>query len=756
MAIFRKNIWTIFYIFVLGNFIFLCFISYLKWNNIHKEYAKDQTHLVKLVSNAMHALLLSQESTLDILGHQLLKEKNPELLDDLITLNPSIIAYGFTDVNGTYLYVNSKFDKTKLPNLRQNPLTKDSFDYTLTQNKMVLGRTYFIPGGERWGIPIRKTIFDKMGNAKGVMTAGLNIEGSFRLFSENISLGKYNQVSFLRNHDKFVQYRSSNTIVPKKTYDSAVLENFFDTIIDKLTIENNISLDELKKSRNIYLTEAYDTKQKALEQIAIKYDPRYELWTLSNIDHKQIDEDFIKNFAIYVLIFFLINSLAFVLFKIISNAERQRRNDLIYEATHDNLTKLPNRNYLQQNINHWIYEDAPAFSLYYIDMDHFKSINDSFGHEYGDLLLIEFSKRLLDMVRKDSTVIRQGGDEFIILTYRHEIQDIRTHAKTLLDTITSSYHIRQLKFNIGASIGIAQFPQHGKTLDMLLRAADIAMYEAKKHKNSICLFAQDMQTSYLSRLNLEQALHTALKENEFYMVYQPQLDQNGSIYGVEALVRWKHPSIGLIPPDEFIPIAEASGIMPKLGHFILTQTLYDIKQLQEQTNVSFQTSINISVKQFMENNFIEKLSQEIESASVKNIALCLEITENLFIEDIHYIIPILEEIHKMGISISMDDFGTGYSSLSMLKDLPIDELKIDKSFVQTILEDKTTRKMVQSIIAIGKNLELFIVAEGIETVEQEMLLKVFGCDRFQGYLYAKPLSYEELKKFLSSQNKINK
>lgn len=750
MAIFRKNIWTIFYIFVLSTFIFLCFICYVKWNNIHEEYAKDQAHLVKLVSNSMHSLLLSQESTLNILGHQLLKEKNSELLDDLIVLNPSVIAYGFTDINGTYLYVNSKFDKTKLPNLRHNPLTKDSFEYTLTQNKMVLGRTYFIPGGERWGIPIRKTIFDKAGNAKGVMTAGLNIEGSFRLFSENISLGKYNQVTFLRDHDKFVQYRSSIMPVPKKTYDSALLENFFHAIIDKLTLENHISLATLKKSRQIYLTEVYDTRQKALEQIAIKYDPRYELWTLSNINHKQINEDFIEDSSVYVLIFFLINALAFILFKIISNAEKQRRNDLIYEATHDNLTNLPNRNYLKQNISHWLYKGAPPFSLYYIDMDHFKSINDSFGHEYGDLLLIEFAKRLLDMVRRDSVVIRQGGDEFIILTYRKEIEEIRTHAKALLDTITSPYHIRQLNFNVGASIGIAQYPKHGTTLDMLLRAADIAMYEAKKQKNSICLFAQDMQASYLTRLNLEQALHTALKENEFFMVYQPQLDQNGSIYGVEALVRWQHPSKGLIPPNEFIPIAEASGIMPKLGHFILTQTLNEVKRLQEETGISFQTSINISVKQFMENNFIEKLSQEIESSALKNISLCLEITENLFIEDIHYIIPILEEIRRMGLSISMDDFGTGFSSLSMLKELPIDELKIDKSFIQTILEDKTTRKMVQSIIAIGKNLELFVVAEGIETSEQEMLLKVFGCDRFQGYLYAKPLRYEELKLFLST------
>jgi diguanylate cyclase (GGDEF)-like protein len=748
MAIFRKNIWTIFYSLIVSSFVFLCLISYIKWENLHEQYAQDQTHLVKLVSNSMHALLLSQESTLDILGHQLLKEKNSELLDDLLVLNPSIIAYGFTDINGTYLYVNSKFDKTKLPNLRHNPLTKDSFEYTLTQRKMVLGRTYYIPGGARWGIPIRKAIFDKDGNPKGVMTAGLNIEGAFRLFSENISLGTFNQVTFLRDRDKFVQYRSRSATVPKETYESAFLQNFFSAITKKLTIEKNVSLQNIKKSQKIYLTEVYDESQKILEQVAIKYDPRYELWTISSINHKQLVDDFIENFSIYLFIFFLINIITFLLFNIISHAERKRRNDLIYEATHDSLTTLPNRNYLKQEIHNWIYEGAPPFSMYYIDMDHFKNINDSFGHEYGDLLLIEFSKRLLNMVRNDSIVIREGGDEFIILTYRTDTQEILAHTQKILDAIAASYKIHHLSFIVGASIGIARYPEHGETLDMLLRASDIAMYEAKKQKNSICLFVQDMQKSYLNRLNLEQALHQALKENEFFMVYQPQLDQNGVIYGIEALVRWQHPQMGLIPPDEFISIAETSGIMPKLGDFILTKTLSEIKCLQEELNISFQTSINISVKQFMENNFLEKLFKKIENANLKQISLCLEITENLFIEDIDYIIPILEQIHEMGLSISMDDFGTGYSSLSMLRELPIDELKIDKSFVQKILEDIPTRKMIQSIITIGKNLDLFIIAEGVEEKEQEELLKTFGCDRFQGYLYSKPLPYEKLKDFL--------
>ena len=226
------------------------------------------------------------------------------------------------------------------------------------------------------------------------------------------------------------------------------------------------------------------------------------------------------------------------------------------------------------------------------------------------------------------------------------------------------------------------------------------------------------------------------------------------MYGVEALVRWNSKELGIVPPDKFIPVAEASGLMPKLGDFIMKRTLEEMKALQEEMGVSFQVSLNISIKQFMEASFLTKLTKEIEHIKLTNIVLCLEITESLFIEDIEYLLPLLEKIRSMGLYISMDDFGTGYSSLSILRKLPIDELKIDKSFVDTLIEDITAEKMVQNIISIGKNLELAILAEGVETKAQEAKLKTLGCDRFQGYLYAKPLSYEDLKAFVKEQKNL--
>ena len=752
MAILQKNIWTIFYILLIGAFIFLGIVSFTKWESVHEKYTTDQVNLVKLVSNATHSLFLAQETTLNILGNQILKDKDPRVMDDLLILNPSIVAFGFVDLDGNYQHVSSNFNKAKLPNLRQHEATKDSFDYTMTQEKMVLGRTYFIAASGHWGIPIRKSIFDHEGKRVGVMTAGLAIEGAFKIFTENLSLGEYNKVTLIRNRDQFVQYQSSNHETPKNLYEKPLADNFLMSTLDTVMRKYHVSIDEIKQKPEIYTIETISTDDKSV-QMALKYEPRYELWILSEIDHNQIVDDFIESFISYVLIFVIVHVILFLLFKIISHAEEKRSKDLIFQATHDELTKLPNRSYLQQSIQKWIYDKAPPFSLYYLDMDHFKNINDSFGHQFGDILLVEFAKRISAMVRKESVVIRQGGDEFVILTYRTDEEDILTHSQSILNEISKPYHIKQFSFVVGASIGIAKYPEHGTSLDMLLRAADIAMYEAKKYKNSVRLFAPSMQSGYLNRVNVEQALHKALDKHEFYMVYQPQVDHEGTIYGVEALVRWNSAEMGLVPPDQFIPIAEAAGVMPRLGKFILSTTLKEMKSLQTELGRSLQTSINISIKQFMETHFLDYLIQKIEQENFNRISLCLEITESLFIEDIDYILPLLQKVHELGLHISMDDFGTGYSSLSILRKLPIDELKIDKSFVDAILNDVTAEKMIQNIIAIGKNLEMYILAEGVERKEQEDLLKEYGCDRFQGYLYSKPLSYDALKEFLEQQEK---
>lgn len=321
----------------------------------------------------------------------------------------------------------------------------------------------------------------------------------------------------------------------------------------------------------------------------------------------------------------------------------------------------------------------------------------------------------------------------------------------IIESLSRPYEVNGISFTLGVSIGIAQYPEHGEDLDQLLRAADIAMYEAKKYRNSVCFFAKTMQEDYLRKVVMEQELRQGLEANELHMVYQPQVTQSGQVFGVEALVRWNNKRLGFVPPDQFIAVAESAGLMPALGEFITLTALQEIKALQQTLDFELNLSINISLRQFMQPNFLQLIQDSLADTGMSSDHVTLEITETLFIEDLNYILPLLAQVHDMGLHISMDDFGTGFSSLSMLRTLPMDELKIDKSFVDTLCANEADQKLVQNIIAIGKNYGMTVLAEGVETEHQAEMLRHFGCDRFQGYLFARPLPIDELASFISSQ-----
>lgn len=309
-----------------------------------------------------------------------------------------------------------------------------------------------------------------------------------------------------------------------------------------------------------------------------------------------------------------------------------------------------------------------------------------------------------------------------------------------------------MTFSPGCSIGVARYPEHGTTLDELLRAADVAMYEAKKERNTLRFFRTDLEEQYLYRVRIEQHLRGAETRGEIFLVYQPQVDQHGRMYGVEALVRWQSPVLGSVPPDAFIPIAEHSGLITTLGYHIIDRALADIAGLQQQTGKTFSLSINVSARQLMENGFIDQLLERIDSSLLGFEQICIEVTENLLIEDIEQIHHVLTRAKDAGVRMSLDDFGTGYSSLSTLRSLPFHEVKIDKSFVDHVTDDKTALAMVQNIIAIGQNYGMTVLAEGVETEEQLQCLITCGCDHFQGYLFARPLTLDDLRACIAREN----
>jgi diguanylate cyclase (GGDEF)-like protein len=759
MALLKRNIWLIFYILGICATFLLVTISYIKYKTVYAHYQNAQENIIELVSNATYSLFDTQERMMDIIGVSILQDEHhlhdsegiknhvQPLLD-----NPSVTAFGITNTKGEFIYGSTDPNPENLPSLMSLPESRDSFIETLSNHKMTFGRTYLSPSIESWGMPLRKAIRDAKGEPVIVMTTLLESNTIFDNIINTVKNKENLIVLVLRDKDLYFQYHSQTNHINKILYDTPISKNFIDAVYKNASKYYHLSPEALRSSENI-ISFTYQDDNAQTYLTSLKYNATYGLWFVVHTYLKTVINDFLQAFIAYVFLYFGFGILFFSLFNMIATAEKKRRKELIYQATHDPLTTLPNRNYLERFVALKKDNQEDVFSLLYIDMDHFKNINDSFGHQFGDYVLIEIARRLKAFCPKDAVATRYGGDEFILITPLVEHDALMHFATSLIETLSKPYHIQELVFSIGASVGISLFPYHGRDLDALLCSADIALYESKKIKNTAHIFADTMQEGFLKTLQIEQALRSAVGSDEIFLVYQPQVDARGVMYGVETLVRWENPTLGMIPPDSFIPLAETVGLMPQLGKFILETACYEIKPLQDKYHHDFKLSVNISVRQFMEPSFYTHLTSIIKSCKVNSLALTLEITENLFIEDIHYLIPLLEQIRSIGVDISMDDFGTGYSSLSMLKKLPIDELKIDKSFVEDIQNDKMAQKMVQNIIAIGKNFGMRIVAEGVETKEQKELLLEFGCDYFQGYYFAKPLVKKDLVDFLHAHLK---
>ena len=751
MALIKKNVWSLFYLIFSLSLLTLSTIIYSIYKDIHEEYQLEQENIVQMTANSTTSILLQYEMMLNILGKQLIKDANYKsvnnsriLLDELMQINPSILGLSLVKPNGQEYITNSNVNIKDMPNLLQKKETRDSFKYTLKHKKMIIGRTYFVKQLNKFIIPLRKTIRNKHNEVLAVMTAGIDLQKGFDFFIKNKKNDLIHETFIFRNYDYYFQIAQKIHSKNLKIYNYAIPKELIEKSIDMVTQKYKMSIDEIRNKKMITTVENYHGQRKVLASSI--YLKEHDLWITSQIPLNLIHDKIYQKAIIFILIFIGVMSVIFILFRNINNHEKRKQESLYYQATHDYLTNLHNRLYLSKEfINKNPHNE---FSMLFIDMDNFKKINDNYGHMYGDRVLIEISNRLKHIKEDDDTLVRYSGDEFILLTPCIIDKKIENLSSLILETLSKPYIINQYKFILGASIGIAQFPQDGKEFDEVKRYADIAMYEAKKTKNSYCIINKSMKETFFNTSIIEEEVLTSLDNNEIYMMYQPQINKDGTLYGVEALVRWENKKLGFIPPDKFISIAENIGFMNKLGKFIIEQSLNEIQSVKTESGKDFQLSINISVKQFVEMDFYESILESIKNYNFNNISLTLEVTENIFIEDVNVITSLLLKLKEHGIKVSLDDFGTGYSSLSLLKELPIDELKIDKSFVDDLETDSNAKAMAENIIAIGKKLNMYILAEGVETIEQKELLESFGCDLFQGYYYSKPLKIEHLKKYI--------
>ena len=426
-----------------------------------------------------------------------------------------------------------------------------------------------------------------------------------------------------------------------------------------------------------------------------------------------------------------------------------------YLANHDRLTGLPNRNLFYDRLQHGLdkaVRSEEKLAVMFIDLDNFKTINDTMGHEMGDLVLSQTAERLRACTRKEDTIARLGGDEFTVLA--EDLHDpvgvMSATASRIIDMLARPFHLDGQEAQVSASVGIALYPDNGPDFHSMLKNADAAMYQAKQTgKNNYQFFTEYMNVKAKQRAQLEKDLRQALKNGQLFLAYQPQIElESGRIIGLEALLRWRHPILGLIPPQQFIPVAESSGLIFPIGDWVMNAACSQIAEWKRRGMNGFRVAVNLSARQFRHNHLAESIRNIIAEKNVDPTLLEIELTESAMMDDTVQATRIMHQLKDMGIHIAVDDFGMGYSSLNYLKRFPIDSLKIDGNFIREVASSEDDAAIATAIITMGHSMQLKVIAEGVETQEQMGFLKARDCDAVQGFFMSHPMRAEKMTAIL--------
>ena len=757
----QRNFWKLFLVLLGFSVLFLILSLKIRYDDIRSQMLNELGYAEETLWRGV-SVFENYETILDTTGHILDsatltnrdKKELRQFLQRLIRTDSLIIGFGLIDKEGNVVLTNSALDPKKIPNLKNAPQTRSTFLEALHSEHMVIGRPYFFKAKERWILPLRKAIRNKSCNSVWVMTLGLDLQR----FLEKFPSSKNTHFVSMLVKDKAWYRVFRNHITPQQYplfFGHPIEKKQLESLSEALRASGFHSIEDLRKSAKATTLELLSTHTGEMVYTRLRYINTYHLWSTATLYKKEIFKTFIPILVDYIGTFLIFVVILYLLFKKLSNLEKRRYEELRYQATHDPLTQLPNRYYMDEAGRKWIKRGEP-FCLLFLDLDNFKNINDTMGHKTGDELLKDVAGRIQQTLPEETILIRHGGDEFAIFCPFDDINEIERIAHDILQSIVQPYKIGRSEFIISGSIGISRYPDDGKDLDELLSASDIAMYKAKELKNSFKHFSNTLIEQQKRAIEIERELRHAIEREDLYLTYQPQITDKLKLHGVEALLRWKNKKLGFVSPAEFIPVAEQSGLILEIGRFVLERALREIDAVFKTSGTSFKLSINISTKQFAEHNFVPDSYSSLEGVDMKPSQICIEITESLLIDDLDYVLDELKTIEQLGVEISMDDFGTGYSSLHMLQNLPINELKIDKSFIDTLLSDSSSALMVKTIINLAKIMQMRTVAEGVETKEQLLKLRELGCDIYQGYFFAKPMPKEELELFIRQKGWENR
>ncbi|WP_419780578.1 putative bifunctional diguanylate cyclase/phosphodiesterase [Maridesulfovibrio sp.] len=736
--------------------------QYSIYENYEKEVEEQIVYINDLFAVTVSSVLHEKEMVLDSLISKLLADnafKDTEQVAIILAkfskrIKPSMgIALFSPGGESDIRYEGSEISTKQVLSLADREETSESFALTLKSNRMVLGRVYFHEHINKFVLPLRKAIRDDHNNVVAVVSTLLELESFSKFFHKKDFIPAVTSVvnaeGFWRvyvNPLKDEEYR--------RFYLNPLPEKYLDEILANIKRRYDLDNASFSVSQKSYIYKSDALICNNVESFcALRGLGHYGLWVKTAIPSSYVMTKFVGHgFYTRVVVFAVMIILLTIFFIWFFKKEKETKERLLYAATHDSLTDLYSRSAIEPVGSKWLNVDESRFSLVLIDLDNFKMINDTFGHSYGDLILREVAKRLKSFSLDGSDLFRHGGDEFFILLRETNNDSLLSFAESLASAVSVPYFVAGMTLHVSASLGVASFPQDGEDLEDLMMAADLAMYEAKRTRQVCCIYNSKLKEVVIWKASVERNLRAAISRGELYIVYQPQLCSSGDIHGVEALVRWQSAELGFVSPEHFVGIAEDVGLMEELGNFVVERSLADfahIIKLNGDENLSL--SINISAKQLLLSGFKEHLLHAVEASNLNKKNIVLEITESVFIDDIDYVSSLLQSIRDEGIKISLDDFGTGYSSFSMLRKLPVNELKIDRSFIQDIVNVEDAADVVKAIIGIGHNMNMHVVAEGVENIEQQKILNKYECDIYQGYYYSKPLKVHELLSYLSGK-----
>ncbi len=729
---------------VLTLFILIGFTAFAwnAWQEVRHDTETELHAMNRLLVQATREILAHHQTVLRILGERLLDidagqypERGRKLVDELLRLNPGMAGFGLARPDGQLVLVSGTEPGVRLPSLMARSESAMSFQQALGAGHMITGRTYFLPLLQRWLIPLRVAVRDASGKIVLVMTSGIDLDSPATTWNV-LQVMRGSEMRLLRT-DGYWQFA--------KPLDRSRRDEEYSQPLQAAQLEQ--VGDWARSADSEPMTHTHMGKLCMTSWL-----PEWQLYSVVSWPQDLLRKQYLRRITMPGILLFAFLLAGTLFYRTALRQQRTYEAMLIQKANYDSLTGLPNRALFLDRLGQAMelaHREQHHVMLAFLDLDHFKRINDSFGHVTGDELLCRCGERLGNVLRGGDTVARIGGDEFLFLFLNLDSLDAAEAVVAKIQAVFSRpFMIGHREIFSTASIGLAEFPGDFNDPDELMKAADTALYKAKQAgRNTHCFYSEQMNREAERRMELESALRYALSNDELHLVYQPQVDLvSGRWVGCEGLLRWKSPLLGPVSPAEFIPVAEESGLIRGIGDFVLETACRDLVHIRQVAAPDFCMSVNLSAWQMHQPGLSGQIGTLLARHGLGAANLEVEITEGIMVETAEQ----LELLRAAGVRIAVDDFGTGFCSLSYLERFPVTTLKIDQSFVRNIESSDGQAKLVKAIINMGTSLQLEIVAEGIETARQLDFLRRAGCRLGQGYYLCKPVALDKFMALVQS------